>query len=38
MQTSDATAFALGIELEVDVDGDPFFRREWHESIPRRLV
>ena len=37
-QTSDATAFDLRVELEVDLDGEPFFRREWHESIPRRLV
>lgn len=37
-QTSDADAFALSIDLEVDLDGEPFFRREWRESIPRRLV
>ncbi len=37
-QTSDADAFDLVVDLEVDVDGEPFFRRRWHESIPRRLV
>ena len=37
-QTSDADAFDLVVELEVDVDGEAFFRRRWHESIPRRLV
>ena len=37
-QTSDASAFSLTVELEVDLDGEPFFQREWHESIPRRLV
>jgi hypothetical protein len=37
-QTSDAEAFELAIELEVDLDGDPFFRRAWRETIPRRLV
>jgi hypothetical protein len=37
-QTSDAEAFDLAVELEVDVDGEPFFRRRWQESIPRRLV
>ena len=38
LQTSDATTFELAVELEVDLDGEPFFRREWRESIPRRLV
>jgi hypothetical protein len=38
IQTSDAEAFDLAVELEVDVDGEPFFRRQWHESIARRLV
>jgi putative CocE/NonD family hydrolase len=37
-QTSDAEAFDLAVELEVDVDGEAFFRRRWQESIPRRLV
>lgn len=37
-QTSDASNFHLRVELEVDLDGEPFFRREWQESIPRRLV
>ena len=37
-QTSDAAAFDLAVELEVDLDGEPFFRRRWHESIERRLL
>ena len=37
-QTSDASAFDLRVELEVDLDGEPFFRRDWQESISRRLV
>jgi putative CocE/NonD family hydrolase len=38
LQTSDSAAFALAVELEVDLDGEPFFRRDWHETIERRLV
>ncbi|MFL5648869.1 MAG: CocE/NonD family hydrolase, partial [Chloroflexota bacterium] len=38
VQTSDAETFHLTIDLEVDVDGEAFFRRSWRESIPRRLV
>ena len=38
VQTSDAAAFDLAVDLEVDVDGEPFFRRTWHEVIERRLV
>ena len=38
IQTSDRGAFELAVELEVDVDGEPFFRHEWRESIERRLV
>lgn len=37
-QTSTAEAFDLAVALEVDVDGEPFFRRRWSEAIPRRLV
>ena len=37
-QTSDHDAFDLSVDLEVDVDGEAFFRRSWRESIPRRLV
>ena len=37
-QTSDAAAFDLTVDLDVDVDGEPFFRRTWHEVIERRLV
>ncbi len=38
VQTSDAETFHLTVELEVDVDGEPFYRRSWRESIGRRLV
>jgi uncharacterized protein len=37
-QTSDAEGFDLTVALEVDLDGESFFRRQWHETIPRRLV
>jgi pimeloyl-ACP methyl ester carboxylesterase len=37
-QTSTATDFDLTVRLGVDVDGEPFFQREWHETIPRHLV
>lgn len=37
-QTSDVDAFRLTVDLAVDVDGEPFFRRAWSETIPRRLV
>ena len=30
--------FDLTVDLEVDLDGEPFFERDWHETIPRRLV
>jgi putative CocE/NonD family hydrolase len=38
LQTSDASAFDLHVELQVELDGEPFFGRDWHESISRRLV
>jgi putative CocE/NonD family hydrolase len=38
IQTSDAEAFHLTVELSVTLDGAPFFERAWHERIPRRLV
>lgn len=38
LQTSNAATFELVVELEVDLNGEPFFHRRWHESIPRRLV
>jgi putative CocE/NonD family hydrolase len=37
-QTSDVDAFQLSVDLVVELDGEPFFRRSWTESIPRRLV
>ncbi len=35
---SDAGAFDVRVALDVRLDGEPFFAREWHESIPRNLV
>ncbi len=37
-QTSDADAFELSVDLEVDLDGARFFERAWHERIARQLV
>ena len=37
-QTSTATDFDLTVRLEVDVDGERFFERDWSERIPRHLV
>ena len=37
-QTSTATDFDLAVRLTVDVDGERFFERDWHEVIPRHLV
>jgi hypothetical protein len=38
LQTSNATDFDLAVTLEVDLDGEPFYRRRWEERIPRDLV
>jgi len=38
VQASTAAEFDLTLELEVDLAGEPFFRRRWEERIPRRLV
>ena len=35
---SDAEAFIVDLDLDVTLDGERFFRREWHERIPRLLV
>ncbi len=35
---SDAEAFDVRVELDVRLDGEPFFARDWRERIPRRLV
>jgi putative CocE/NonD family hydrolase len=35
---SDAEAFDVEVALDVRLDGEPFFEREWRERIPRRLV
>ena len=37
-QMSTATDFDLTVTLEVDLDGERFFERGWHERIPRHLV
>ncbi|HEY4190881.1 MAG TPA: CocE/NonD family hydrolase [Candidatus Limnocylindrales bacterium] len=36
--TSDVDAFDVAVALDVRLDGEPFFARDWHERIPRRLV
>jgi uncharacterized protein len=36
--TSTAADFALAVDLEVELDGQPLFARSWTETIPRRLV
>ncbi len=38
LMTSTETAFELAVTLDVTLDGRPFHRREWAETIPRRLV
>jgi hypothetical protein len=35
---SDAEAFAVDLDLRVTVDGEAFFGRQWHESVPRDLL
>jgi hypothetical protein len=35
---SDAEAFDVTVDLDVRLDGEPFFARSWAERIPRRLV
>jgi uncharacterized protein len=35
---SDADAFVVDLGLRVTLDGADFFRRTWHEAIPRDLV
>ena len=37
-QRSTVGEFDLSVRLEVDVDGQRFFERDWHETIPRHLV
>jgi putative CocE/NonD family hydrolase len=37
-QASTVSDFDLRVRLEVDVDGERFFEREWQETIPRHLV
>jgi putative CocE/NonD family hydrolase len=36
--TSTQTDFRMTVHLEVDLDGEAFFRRDWDETIARRLV
>ena len=38
LMTSTETTFELSVEREVSLDGRPFHRGQWAESIPRRLV
>ena len=33
-----STAFEVGVSLDVRLDGEPFFARDWRERMPRRLV
>ena len=35
---SDAESFDVRVRLDVRLDDEPFFEREWRERIPRRLV
>jgi hypothetical protein len=35
---SDEAAFDVRVALDVVLDGEPFFAREWRERIPRNLV
>lgn len=35
---SDEAAFEVGVGLEVRLDGEPFFARNWAERIPRNLA
>jgi hypothetical protein len=35
---SDEAAFDVRVDVDVRLDGEPFFAREWSERIPRRLV
>jgi putative CocE/NonD family hydrolase len=35
---SDEAAFDVRVDLDVRLDGEPFFARAWSERIPRRLV
>jgi hypothetical protein len=35
---SDEGSFDVRVALDVTLDGEPFFAREWRESIPRTLV
>jgi putative CocE/NonD family hydrolase len=37
-QRSTAADFDLSVRLEVDVDSEAFFERDWHETIARHLV
>jgi len=37
-QRSTASDFDLSVRLDVDVDGERFFERDWQETIPRQLV
>jgi hypothetical protein len=32
------TEFIMDIQLQVALNGNPFFQKSWLESVPRRLV
>jgi hypothetical protein len=36
--TADQTAFDMQVGLRVDMDGERFFQREWHETVARDLT
>jgi hypothetical protein len=38
LTTSTETDFRMEVDLAVELDGAPFFARDWDETIPRRLV
>jgi hypothetical protein len=33
-----ATAFVMDVVIRVELDGEPFFDRTWHEEIRRDLL
>ena len=35
---ADATTFDWRAAIRVELDGEPFFQRDWHEAIPRDLT
>jgi hypothetical protein len=33
-----ATDIEMTVHLRVQLDGEPFFERDWRETVPRQLV